>query len=661
MVETLIQQLLDGLTVGVVYVLLASGLSVIFGVMHVINFAHGELFALGAYFALALIAPFGGGPIFFVALVVAPLIVGVIGVLIERFTVRPLYGRNPLYHILLTFGLVFVINDLIYVVWGTGSNSLPRAEIVTGSFEILGFSMSAYNTFIIIAGSAMAAATWATLKYTKYGLIIRAGSQDRQMVRNLGIAIDKYYSLVFGGGAALAAFAGIILAGRQSVNPGIGMSIIIPAFVIVVLGGLGSFRGAVAGGLLVGILQESILRPYFPFLEGMVIFILMIGIILVRPQGLFGSEFEEEGAEGLMVGSEKGGLLSHQNRMRLGIAMIVLIALVPLGVDTLYSAAKVSLVYRALIWGLFALSLDFVMGYTGLVSLGHALFWGLGAYVSGIVLFNFTQSALLALAAAVLVGAVVAWVVGYLSIRIHGVYFAMITLAFAELFYNLLYRLEITGGSEGLFGFDVFIGVGSIGVSFRELAGQYGPVQVTSTTLYLYLALLLLVVSYFIMRRMLRSPFGTVLKSIRENEERATFLGYDTTVYKRRAFTVSGAFATVAGVLFAINSGFVSPEAAEWLKSGEVVVMVILGGMGTLYGPIIGAFAFFGLESIITGFTRRWRLFLGIIFVLFVIFLPRGLISVPSEFAPYLPGDFGPEPSTAPGSDNDESATRGNN
>lgn len=661
MVETLIQQLLDGLTVGVVYVLLASGLSVIFGVMHVINFAHGELFALGAYFALALIAPFGGGPIFFVALLVAPVIVGVIGVLIERFTVRPLYGRNPLYHILLTFGLVFVINDLIYVVWGTGSTSLPRAEIVTGSFEILGFSMSAYNTFIIVAGSAMAAATWATLKYTKYGLIIRAGSQDRQMVRNLGIAIDKYYSLVFGGGAALAAFAGIILAGRQSVNPGIGMSIIIPAFVIVVLGGLGSFRGAVAGGLLVGILQESILRPYFPFLEGMVIFILMIGIILVRPQGLFGSEFEEEGAEGLMVGAEKGGLLSHQNRVRLGIAMVVLIALVPLGVDSLYSAANVSLVYRALIWGLFALSLDFVMGYTGLVSLGHALFWALGAYVSGIILFNFTQSALIALTVAVLVGAVVAWVVGYLSIRIHGVYFAMITLAFAELLYNLLYRLDITGGSEGLFGFDVFVGIGSIGVSFRELAGQYGPIKVTSTTLYLYLALLLLVVSYFIMRRMLRSPFGTVLKSIRENEERATFLGYDTTVYKRRAFTVSGVFATVAGVLFAINSGFVSPEAAEWLKSGEVVVMVILGGMGTLYGPIIGAFTFFGLESFITGFTRRWRLFLGIIFVLFVIFLPRGLISVPSEFAPYLPGDFGPEPSAAPGTDNDESATGGNN
>ena len=660
MIETVIQQLLDGLTVGIVYVLIAAGLSVIFGVMNVINFAHGELFALGAYFALAIIAPLGGGPAFFIALMTAPLLVGAIGFLIERFTVRPLYGRNPLYHILLTFGLVFVINDSIYLIWGTGSTSLPRPEILTGSIELIGFTASAYNMFIIIAGSAMAAVTWGILRYTKYGLIIRAGSQDRQMVRNLGITIDKYYSLVFGGGAALAAFAGIILAGRQSVNPELGMGIIIPAFVIVVLGGLGSFRGAVAGGLLVGILQESILRPYFPVLEGTVIFILMILVILIRPQGLFGTEFEEEGAKGLMVGAEEGGLLSQQTRIRLGIAMVALLALFPLGAGWLYSAAAVSLVYRMVIWGLFALSLDFVMGYTGLVSLGHALFWALGAYISGIVLFHFTEMAIVAFGAAVLVGAVVAWVIGFLSIRIHGVYFAMITLAFAELYYNILYRVEITGGSEGLFGFSAFFGVGDIGLYFRDLAGFYGPIQVTVTSVYIYMALTLLVASYFLMRRMLRSPFGTVLKAIRENEERARFLGYDVTAHKRRAFTVSGTFATVAGVLYALNSGFVSPEAGEWLKSGEVIVMVILGGMGTLYGPIIGAFAFFGLENVITDFTRRWRLMLGLIFVFFVIFLPRGLISVPSKLMAYAKTRSDPDPAVVSEAENEQTTTGGN-
>ncbi|MCU4750442.1 ABC transporter permease [Halobacteria archaeon AArc-curdl1] len=652
MVGLLIQHLVDGLTVGLVYVLLAAGLSIIFGVMNVINFAHGELFALGAYFAVALLVQAGlGAGGFVVALVLAPLLVGVIGVAIERFTVRPLYGRNPLYHILLTFGLVLVINDSIYLVWGTGSFRLPRPEIITGTVGVAGISVSAYNLFMIVIGSAMAASVWAGLKYTKYGLIIRAGAQDRQMVRNLGIDIDRYYSLVFGFGAALAAFAGIVLAGRQQVTPELGMSFIIPAFVIVVLGGLGSFRGAVAGGLLVGILQESILRPYAPALEGMIIFLLMIGILILRPQGLFGTEFAEDESHELLT-SSGGGLIDHQTRLRLGGLLIGLLVLLPILANVLDNPQWVTLGTRVLIWGLFALSLDFVMGYTGLVSLGHALFLGLGAYVAALTLVHMTGSVFVALVLAIAVSAAIAWVVGYLSIRVHGVYFAMITLAFAELYYNFLYRVEFTGGSEGLglLGIDRYYGVAGAGIDVGTSGIFVGPVVITGRALFFYLVLGSLIFAYLVTRQMLRSPFGSVLKSIRENEERATFIGYDTVVYKRRAFVVSGAFAGLAGGLFALNNAFVSPSVAEWLKSGEVIVMVILGGMGTLYGPIIGAGAYFGLESVLSDFTTRWRLVLGVIFVLFVIFLPRGLVSVPTLLDHHLSGAGpgpGPEPDVA--------------
>ncbi|MFW5918056.1 MAG: ABC transporter permease [Haloferacaceae archaeon] len=645
MVGALIQQLLDGLTIGVVYVLLAAGLSVIFGVMNVINFAHGELFALGAYFALTLINPLGGDSAFFVALLVAPLLVGIIGVLIERYTVQPLYGRNPLYHILLTFGLVLVLNDLIYLIWGPGSSSLPRADVVTGTISHLGLNVSVYNLFIILVGSLMAVGVWAMLEHTRFGLIIRAGSQDRQMVRNLGIDIDRYYSLVFGMGAALAGFAGIILAGNQQVSPGMGMSVIIPAFVIVVLGGLGSFKGAVVGGLLVGVLQESIMRPYFPQFEGTVIFLLMIAILLIRPQGLFGSEAPEDESGELLTGSGRG-FLDPQTRNRLGIAMVVLLALVPLGAGTLYSTFVVQLVIEMLIWGLFALSLDFVMGYTGLVSLGHALFYGLGAYAVAITLVNVTESAIVAIVVAVLASAAIAWFVGYLSIRVAGVYFAMITLAFAELFYNLI-RSDprgITGGSEGLFGIDSYYGIAGTGVRLDEIAIFVGPTELTGQSLFYYIALAALVAGYLLTRRMLQSPFGSVPKSIRENEQRATFLGYDTTVYKRRAFVVSGALAGLAGGLFTLSIGRTFPGNAEWMVSGEVIVMVILGGMGTLYGPIVGSFSFFTLEHFLSGFTDRWRLVLGSIFVLFVIFLPRGLVSLPELLEAYLPGGPRPEP-----------------
>jgi branched-chain amino acid transport system permease protein len=669
-----VQNILDGLTVGMVYVLLAAGLSVIFGVMHVINFAHGELFALGAYFAIVVSAPFGDSTGFYVALFVAPLLVGVVGVALERYTVQPLYDRNPLYHILLTFGLVLVINDLIFLIWGTGPRIIERPDAITGTFDLLGASYSRYALFILVFGGTLTVAVWWLLTKTRYGLIIRAGAQDRGMVRNLGISIDRYYSLVFGVGAALAAVAGIIIAGRSQVTPTMGFNIIIAAFVIVVLGGLGSFRGAVVGGLGVGILQESLLRPFVPQLEGMVIFVLMIGVLLVRPRGLFGTEFEEEGGK-LLTGTS-GGLLSKQRRFRLGLAALGALAILPLLAGRLVPSFYVEfLVVRIIIWGLFALALDFVMGYTGLVSLGHALFWGLGAYVSGTILFNFTESAIVAAGVAVLVGATVAWIVGYLSIRVHGVYFAMITLAFAELFHTSLTRIDgwavgicetvpgcnpqtvadiqFTGGSEGLFGFSSYYGIGGVGVRLDEIGVFIGPITLTDQLLFYYIALGVLIGSFFITRQILRSPFGAVLKGIRENEQRVRFLGYNPTVYKRRAFTISGTFATLAGVLFALDTGFVSPGAAEWLKSGEVIVMVILGGMGTLFGPIIGSFTFFGLEELIQegmlvapiewlfslvgmggvvpDISDRWRLVLGTTFVLFVIFLPRGIVSIPEK------------------------------
>jgi len=693
-----IQQLLDGLTVGMGYALLAAGLSVIFGVMYVINFAHGELYALGAYFALSVSAPIGGGTGFYVALLVAPLVVGVIGVGIERFTVRPLYDRNPLYHILLTFGLVLLINDLIIMSWGPRPQVLSRPDLISGTFELNGATFSRYAFFIMLFGGLLTLSVWAALNYTRYGLIVRAGAQDRRMVRNLGIDIDRYYSLVFGMGAALAAVAGVVLAGRSGVSTGMGSDVIITAFVIVVLGGLGSFKGAVLGGIGVGVLQESIIRPgvpeldwlllprLFPQLEGMVIFVLMIAVLLIRPQGLFGSEFEEESGE-LLVGSD-GGVLPADLRFKLGAGMVGLLAVVPLFSGWLVPTSIVEgLLIRILYWGLFALALDFVMGYTGLVSLGHALFWGLGAYVSATILVNVTESAFVAAFVALLVGAAVAWLVGYLSIRVHGVYFAMITLAFAELFHSSLTRIDrwavgacetvpgcnpeslegvqITGGSEGLFGLSQYYGIGSVGVRLDEIGVFVGPVTLTGDLLFYYVVLATLLAAFLLTRRILNSPFGAVLKGIRENEERIRFLGYNPTVYKRRAFMISGALATMAGVLFTLDSVGVSPSAADWFKSGEVIVIVILGGLGTLFGPIIGAFAFFGLEHLIQDnllglveaalsagldpvgqahlvpdFADRWRLVVGTLFVLFVIYLPRGLISLPAKIEKRLPAEY---------------------
>jgi branched-chain amino acid transport system permease protein len=651
MVTAFVEQLLNGLTLGMVYVLLAAGLSVIFGVMDVINFSHGELFALGAYFAIAVVDPLGAGTGFWVALVVAPLAVGVVGGLIERATIRPLYGRNPLYHILLTFGLVLIINDLIRLVWGPQQQKLGVPGFLSQPISVFGITLSAYNYFMIGIGTVLAVGTWLLLQRTKYGMIIRAGAQDREMVRNVGIDIDRYYTLVFAFGAALAAVGGIILGGYQNVNPGMGNSVIIPAFVIVVLGGLGSFRGAVFGGLLVGLVQ-TLMRAYsgttlvevggvglgIPNLEGLTIFLLMIFVLLARPQGLFGEPEwggEEGGGGDILVGG-RGGLFGPALRRKLGIATVAAFAVSPVVFLVAGMDFYVFLLTEVLIWAVFALSLDIVMGYAGLVPLGHTMFYGVGAYAAALVMIHLTPSFLVALAGAVVVCMALAWVVGSLSIRVSGVYFAMITLAFAELFYSAVVKFEFTGGSDGLLGFEALFGLAGVGVPLSEIDLAVAGLEIGPQTVFFYLALVAAVGSYLLARRIMNAPFGSVLQSIRESEERTEFIGYDVTAYKRRAFVLSGGIAGLAGGLLAVNPGsfVISRDATlAWVHSGEVIVMTLLGGMGTLFGPMLGAGVFVLAEELLSVYTEQWQLVIGVVFVLFVLFVPRGLVSLPATLA----------------------------
>jgi len=645
-VANLAEQLVNGISLGMVYVLLAAGLSIIFGVMDVINFSHGELFALGAYFALSIVDPIGTGVGFWVALIVSPLLVGIVGAGIERFTIRPLYGRNPLYHILLTFGLVLIINDLITLGWGPEQQNLGVPEYLTTPIAAGGIEVSTYNYFMIGFTALLAAAIWLFLTRSKYGMIIRAGSEDRQMVRNVGIDIDRYYTLIFGIGAALAAVGGVILGGYQSVSPGMGTSVIVPAFIIVVLGGLGSFRGAVFGGLLVGVIR-TLTRTYagtelfelqstvvaVPDFEGVTIFLLMIGVLLYRPQGLFGSTEHGGGSEHTLLTGVEATVLSDEARRRLGLTFVALLALAPLVFLFTGNTYYITLLNQMFIFAIFALSLDIVMGYTGLVPLGHTMFYGVGAYAAALVMIHLTSSFLVALAVAIVVCAVLAWIVGSLSIRVSGIYFAMITLAFAELLYNMVFKFEFTGGSDGLVGWDPLVGIAGVGIQLGSISLPLGPVEISPATAFYYIAFGLALLSLYFATRVMNAPFGSVLASIGETEERTKFLGYDVRKYKQRVFVISGGMAGMAGGLLAVNPStfIVSPDQTlAWIHSGEVIVMTLVGGMGTLIGPMLGAGFFIGAEDILSSYTEQWRLVIGTIFVLFVLFVPRGLVSLPS-------------------------------
>lgn len=293
------------------------------------------------------------------------------------------------------------------------------------------------------------------------------------------------------------------------------------------------------------------------------------------------------------------------------------LVLLPLGVNKLYSGFYLRFGTEILILGLFALSVDIIMGYTGLVSLGPAAFFGLGAYAGSITLLRLANSIWLAMLIAMILCGIVAWVIGHLSIRIKGAYFALLTLAFAQMFYEVSVRWQsLTGGTDGLAGVpDPAIGIPPYTVS---LGNPY---------VFFYFTLAMVILVYYLCVRLVNSPFGHVLQAIQDNEERVEFLGYNVRVFKRRAFVVSGVIGGLSGVLFAILR-FVDPGVLYWLTSAEVLVMNLFGGMGTLFGPIIGAAAFLFARDLLTSYTEHWRLILGLIFVGFVLFSPQGIVGL---------------------------------
>ena len=292
--------------------------------------------------------------------------------------------------------------------------------------------------------------------------------------------------------------------------------------------------------------------------------------------------------------------------------------LLPLGVAAkLYSTFYLRFGTELLILGLFALSVDIIMGYTGLVSLGPAAFFGVGAYAGALTLLKLANSIWLALAIVLILSWVVAWLIGYLSIRIRGVYFAMLTLAFAEMFHELAFNWQsFTGGSDGLTG----VPRPEIGISpyVLSLGNPYA---------FFYFVLAVVVVVYYACVRLVNSPFGRVLQAIRDNEERAEFIGYDVRIFKRRSFVISGIIGGLSGLLFALLR-FVDPDVLHWFTSAEALVMNLFGGMGTLYGPIIGAIAFLFSRDLISSYTEHWRLIMGVIFVGFVLYSPRGIVGL---------------------------------
>jgi branched-chain amino acid transport system permease protein len=307
-------------------------------------------------------------------------------------------------------------------------------------------------------------------------------------------------------------------------------------------------------------------------------------------------------------------------------ALAVLVALFPATGATFY----VELVTKVMILAIFALSLDLLVGYTGLVSFGHAAFFGIGAYTLGLLSPKYEAASLwLTLPLAIVLAGVCALAAGAFVVRVKGIYFIMVTLAFAQMFYFVFHDTAFGRGSDG------------ISMNFKPVATIAGftPFDLGSTTQLYYFVLLALAAVFVFLRVVLRSAFGRALQGIRSNEHRMRSLGYPVYWYKLASFGLAGALAGLAGYLSALQFGYVSPELLSWHQSGNVLLMLILGGIGNLYGAIAGAFAFVALQEIFSSTTKHWQLLLGGTIILLVIFLPGGLTSVVGRFKRLLVGE----------------------
>lgn len=277
-------QLLNGIVQGMIYALVAAGLTLIFGMLDIPNFAHGAFYALGAYVAFTVVSATGN---FWLAIVVVPLVVAGLGLLVDAFAMRRLARAGHVYQILFTLGLVLIVQEAIVLIWGADPTSVDVPAALSGGVPLGVVSFPYYRLFLVVAAAVVIGAVWLGLERTKYGAIIRAGIDDPEMVDCIGIDVQRLFTIVFGIGVGLAGLAGALILPVRGGQPAMGGELMATSFAVVVIGGLGSYLGAVVGGIFVG-LTQAVMTIYDPAASEVAIFAAMAVVILVRPQGLFG-------------------------------------------------------------------------------------------------------------------------------------------------------------------------------------------------------------------------------------------------------------------------------------------------------------------------------------------------------------------------------------
>jgi ABC-type branched-subunit amino acid transport system permease subunit len=606
-------QAVDGLAAASGLFFVAAGLSLIFGVTRIVNIAHGSLYMIGTYIAYTFSTRIGGAFGFWGGIVATALLVGALGALIEVVLLRRIYRAPELFQLLATFALVLVINDATLWLWGPEDLLGPRAPGLTGAVGLLGRQLPTYDIFLIFIGPFVLWMLHLALARTRFGRLMRAATQDREMVGALGVNQAGLFTAVFALGALLAGLGGALQIAREPATLATDLIVIGDAFVVVVVGGMGSINGAYLAAVVIaevkaiciglGVVDFGGLSVNFSKMTLVAEFLVMAIVLIARPYGLLG----REQAAVRSVSEPDLPIRPATTAGKIaGLAVLVVLACLPLLARN--SPYTLVLGIDVLIAILFATSLHFIMGPGGMHSFGHAAYFGLGAYGTALLVKWFAAPMFLALAAAPVLALIGALLFGWFAVRLSGVYLAMLTLAFAQIVWAAVFQWEgLTGGSNGILGI-------------------WPATPFDTRGSYYFLTLALAAIGVLLLRRFLFAPFGYAMRAGRDSPLRAEAIGLDVKRVHWLAFAIAGTVCGIAGGLFAFAKGSISPETIGVDRSIDGLVMVLLGGLQTLTGPIVGASVYAVLQDTIMRSTEYWRALLGAIILLLVLVFPSGIV-----------------------------------
>jgi branched-chain amino acid transport system permease protein len=601
-------QFLTGLASASSLFLVAAGLSLIFGVTRIINLAHGSFYMLGAYIAHTLVGEIGTNVAGFLAAIAGgALAVGVLGVLMEVVLLRRIYRAPELFQLVATFGVILIVKDATRAIWGVQDRTSPALR---GTIPVGDQAIPVFDAVFIVIGLGVFAAIWLLMRKTRWGTLVRAATQDRDMVGALGVNQKLLFTSVLFVGAALAGLGGSLQMLRpESINLGMDLLILAPAFVVVVVGGMGSIAGAYLAAFIIAELNAFGVLV-LPKITLVLMFLVMAVVLVVRPWGLLGKPSIAAGGH---AGAAEAPLRPATMPLKLLYAALgVALLLLPLAGE---SMALIAIDILVLV--LFAASLHFIAGPGGMHSFGHAAYFGLGAYAAALLLKYYRVPMELGLLSAPLLAAVGGVVIGWLAARLSGVYFAMLTLAAAQIIWSYVFQSDFTEGENGILGLR-----------------RSGWVAARET--YYYLVLVLAAGGVVLLRKFLFAPFGYTMRAGRDSPRRADAIGIDVRAHQWLAFTLAGAFAGMAGGLFAYAKGSVFPDILDIPHSFDPLYMVMLGGAQTLAGPVVGAAAFEWLRDIVKDpdlwglvgarkLADFWQGMLGLLIVFIVLAFPQGI------------------------------------